>query len=153
MCTTSIFLCTMTMISNFTIFFNFQLFIFKYFQDKCNRFSHFHMIPAAHFLIIFFLNLVVVIACSLNSSQNFFIQSLRLYTLCLFSMLLNFECTTCSLLLSIEEIKLIAIVSPSLHVSDFLRLFMMSFKYGLISLRYSSIDSVLFLWPLFLFSI
>ena len=58
-----------------------------------------------------------------------------------------------ALFLSIEEIKLIAIVSPSLHVSDFLRLFMMSFKYGLISLRYSSIDSVLFLWPLFLFSI
>ena len=35
---------------------------------------------------------------------------------------------------SLEEIKLIAIVNWIFHVSDFLRSFMISFKYGLISL-------------------
>ena len=33
--------------------------------------------------------LIVSIMCSLKDSQNFFIQSLLPYTLCLFSMLLN----------------------------------------------------------------
>ena len=50
------------------------------------------MIPAALLLIIsffFFLKLIIFIACSLKNSQNFFIQSLPLYTSCLFSMLLN----------------------------------------------------------------
>ena len=46
---------------------------------------------------------------------------------------------------SMEEIKL--------FVSDFLRLFMMSFKYGLILLRYFSTDSILFLSPLLSYSI
>ena len=44
-----------------------------------------------------------------------------------------------------KEIKLFTIVNWVFHVSDVLRLFLMSFKYGLISLRYSSTDSVLFL--------
>ena len=37
-----------------------------------------------NFIFIFF-----NVACSLKYSQNFFIQTLHLYTLCLFSMLLN----------------------------------------------------------------
>ena len=49
--------------------------------------------------------------------------------------------------MSLEDIKLAAIV---FHVSDFLRLFMLPFKYVLILLRYSSIHSVLF--PLLLLS-
>ena len=48
--------------------------------------------------------------------------------------------------------KLIAIVNWIFHISDFLRSFMMSFKYGLILLRYSSIDRILFLSPLLLYS-
>ena len=69
------------------------------------------------------------------------------------SMLSLFECITCSSLLSKEEIKLFAIVNSIFYVSDFLRLFMMSFKYRLILLRYSSTDSVLFLSQLLLYSI
>ena len=36
-----------------------------------------------------FLKLIIFIACSLKYSQNFFMQSLPLYALCLFSLLLN----------------------------------------------------------------
>ena len=43
-----------------------------------------------------------------------------------------------------EEMKVIAIVHWIFYVSDFLRLFIMSFKYGLVLLRYSSTDSVYF---------
>ena len=39
--------------------------------------------------IFFFLKLIIFIVCSLKNSQNFFMQSLPLYTSCLFSMLLN----------------------------------------------------------------
>ena len=62
-------------------------------------------------------------------------------------MLSLFECITRSSSLSMEEIMLFAIINWTFHVSDFLRLFMMSFKYGLILLRYSSTDIVLFLSP------
>ena len=62
-------------------------------------------------------------------------------------MLSFFECITCSSSLSLEEIKLIAIFNYIFHVSDLLRLFMMSFKYGLIALRNSLSDRVLFLSP------
>ena len=50
--------------------------------------------------------------------------------------------------MSLEEIKLVAIGNGVLHVSDFLRLFVMFFKYTLISSMYSSINRVLFLLPL-----
>ena len=59
------------------------------------------------------------------------------------------ECITPSSSLSLEEIKLIPFFIWIFHVSDFFRLFIMSFKYGLIVLRYSSTDSV-FLSPLLL---
>ena len=64
-----------------------------------------------------------------------------------------FECILCSSLLSTEEIKLFAIVSWIFYLSDSLRLFMMSFKYGLILLRCSSTDSILFLSLLVPYSI
>ena len=67
-------------------------------------------------------------------------------------MLLLSECITCSSSLSMEETKLFAIVNWIFPVSNFLRLFMMSFKYGLISLRYSSTDSVSFPSLLLLYS-
>ena len=42
--------------------------------------------------------------------------------------------------MSLGKVKLIAIVNWIFHVRDFLILFMMSFKYGLISLKYYLID-------------
>ena len=64
-------------------------------------------------------------------------------------MLTFFEFITHSSSVCLEEIKLIAIANWIFHVSDFLRSFIVSLKYGLTLLRYSSIDSVLFLSPLF----
>ena len=60
------------------------------------------------------------------------------------SMLSPFECISQFSSESLEETKLIAIVNYIFHVSGFLRLFI-SFKYSLISSRYSLIDRVLFL--------
>ena len=73
-------------------------------------------------------------------------------SLTMISMLLLFKCITRFSPLSLEEIKLIAMVNWIFHVSYFLR-FMMPFKYGLILLRCSSTDSVLFLSLLLLYSI
>ena len=67
-------------------------------------------------------------------------------------MLSLFERITPSSSLSMEEIKLFAIVNWIFHLPDFLRLFMMSFEYGLILLRYSSTDGILFLSPLLSYS-
>ena len=64
-----------------------------------------------------------------------------------------FKCITCSSLFFLEEIKIIVIVDWIFYVQDFLRSFMISFKYGLILLRYSSVDTVLFLSPLLSYSI
>ena len=61
------------------------------------------------------------------------------------SILSLFEFISHSLSLPKEEIKLFAIINRFLQLSDFLRLFMMFYKYGLILLRYSSTDSALFL--------
>ena len=69
------------------------------------------------------------------------------------SMLSLFECASLSSSLSsLEEIKLIVIANLVLKVSDFLRSFTISFKYGLVLLRYSSTDSV-FLSSLLLSSV
>ena len=51
-----------------------------------------------------------------------------------------------------REIKLIVIVNWIFHVPEFLRSFMMSFKYDLIFSRYSATNSVLFLSLLLLYS-
>ena len=58
------------------------------------------------------------------------------------SMLSLFEYITHSSSLAMKEIKLFAIVNWLFNVSDFLRLFMMPFKYGIILLKNSSTDSV-----------
>ena len=52
---------------------------------------HFHIVPAALLIIssFFLFKTNYFIVCSLKNSQNFFRQSLSLYTSCLFSMLLN----------------------------------------------------------------
>ena len=91
---TFIFPCITTMISND----NFCLphIYFQFFLYKFYRFLHLHMIPAALLLIpsfFFFLNRLslILIACSPKNLQNFFMQSLRLYTSCLFSMLFKWQ--------------------------------------------------------------
>ena len=74
-------------------------------------------------------------------------------SLIMISILSLFECITCCSLLSMEKIKLFVIVNWILQELNFLRLFMIYLKYGLISLRYSSTDSVLFLSSLLSYSI
>ena len=70
------------------------------------------------------------------------------------SMFSLFEPITRSSSLSMEEIKLFAIVNGIFHGSDFSRLFRMSFRYGLILLGYSSTSSaLLFLSPLLSYSL
>ena len=92
MCSTSIFPCIMTMVSNFTIFFIFHTFIFKFSFTNVADFWYFYMIPSALLLITFSnLKLIIFNECSLKDSQNFSMQSLPLYTSCLFSMLLNVD--------------------------------------------------------------
>ena len=76
---TSILFCIMTMISNFTIFFTFQIFTFKFFFTNITGLCIFHMTSAALLLTTsfsFFLKLIIFIVCSLINS-------------CLFSMLLK----------------------------------------------------------------
>ena len=57
------------------------------------------------------------------------------------------EHITRSLSLSLEDIKVTAIVNWIFHVTDFFISFVIYCKYGLILLRYSSIDIVLLLSP------
>ena len=66
------------------LFSNFPLQI----QQIC-AFSYDSCCSLVNNFIFFFLKLIIFIARSLKYSQNFFIQSLPLYTSCLFSMLLN----------------------------------------------------------------
>ena len=68
-------------------------------------------------------------------------------------MLSFFECIARSSSLSIEEITLFAIVNLMFHLLDFLKIFMMSFKYGLFLLRRFSTDYALFLSLLLSYSI
>ena len=65
------------------------------------------MIPTS---FTFLKKIIIFIACSLKDSQNFFIQSLPLYTSCLFSMVLNDDIVdieksdgTCSLTFVVDE--------------------------------------------------
>ena len=87
-----------------------------------------------------------------RESKNYFI-TLCASSVIMISVLSLFECITHSLSLSIEEIFFFTIASWIFHVSDFLRLFMKSFKYGLVSLRYSLTECFLFLSSLLSYSI
>ena len=55
------------------------------------------------------------------------------------------EWNKASLSVSLEGINLFAIVNSIFHVLDFLGLFMIPFRHGLILLRYFSVDGPLFL--------
>ena len=63
------------------------------------------------------------------------------FSLIIICMLSLFECITLSSSVPLQEIKLIATDNWNFQVSDFLKIFI-SFKYHLILLSYSSIDSV-----------
>ena len=80
----------------------------------------------------------------LSESKSSFVSS-STSSLIIISMWSDFECITRSSSLSMEKIKLFNTINWIFHLSDFLRLFVMSFKYGLILLRYSSTDGILFL--------
>ena len=69
------------------------------------------------------------------------------------SMLPLFECITHSPAVSLEEIKLITIFNWIFYMSNLLRSFMIFFKCGLISSRYSWISTILFFSPLLSYSI
>ena len=79
-----------------------------------------------------------IILISVSEQFKTFFYNFMCFTLTIISMLSLFECITCSSSLSIDEIKLFAIANRIFHVSHFSRLFIASFKYGLILLRYSS---------------
>ena len=67
--------CIMKMISNFTIFFVFQIFIFKFFFTNVTlEFSYGSSCSFFNNFIFFFLKLIKFIACFLKDSQNFFMQ-------------------------------------------------------------------------------
>ena len=83
--------CIMTMIPILTKFFIFSMFPFKYFITNITKFCIFYDFYCwfVNNLFFSFLKLIISIVCSLKDLQNFFIQSLSLYTSCLFCMLLN----------------------------------------------------------------
>ena len=111
--------CIMTMVPSFANFFIFILFIFKYFFDI---YFHFDRISAVFLLItslFLFLKLIISIACSLKDSQKLFMQSLSLYTSCLFSILLNNDTK-----------KPDGIYSPNFVVDDFSGLFLHSLTFS-----------------------
>ena len=88
MCSTSIFPFIMTKILylyffllRYFFFFFFYIYFFVFHYDSCCCF--------VKNSIFFFLKLIVYIVCSVKESENFFMESLPLYTLYLFSMLLN----------------------------------------------------------------
>ena len=71
-----------------------ELYNVSYFQISAFNFMHYAFSYGfcssfVNNLFFFFLKLIIFIACFLKNSLNFFIQSLPLYTLCLFCMLLN----------------------------------------------------------------
>ena len=91
MLSTSIFPCIMTMISNFTMFFIFQIFILKFFFTNVTDFCIFIWFLLLFLSIASFFQykISIFIAFSLKNSQDFFILSLPKYTSCLFYILLN----------------------------------------------------------------
>ena len=79
------------MISNFRIFFIFKIFIVKFvFRNTTYfAFSYDFCCSFVNKLIFVSLKLIILIECSLKYSQNFFMQSLSLYTSYLFCMFVN----------------------------------------------------------------
>ena len=91
MCSTSIFFCITTMIANLIIFFVFRIIIVKLFFTNITEFAFSYGFSCSFVnnFIFIFLKLIIFIVCCLEYSQNVFVQSLPLYTSCLFSIPLN----------------------------------------------------------------
>ena len=85
----SIFSCIIKMVSHVTIFFIFQIFILNFFVLQIQQVLVFSCDFCCSFVNNFIFKLIIFIVCSFKDSQHFFIQPLPLYTLCLYSMLLN----------------------------------------------------------------
>ena len=87
MYSTSIFPCIVGMTCKFTIFFAFQIFIFKLFFKNLTflAFPYDSCCSFVDMFIIFFLKLIIFNACFLKDLQKVFIESLPLYTSCLFT--------------------------------------------------------------------
>ena len=78
---TTIFPCIMAMISNFTIFLMFHIFIFKFFFTNIADFTFFYC-SWCYFInqiIFFILELIITIVCYVKDSQKFFMQSFPVY--------------------------------------------------------------------------
>ena len=119
----SIFPCIIKMIPNLRIFFIFQRFIFKFLFTNITDLCIFTWSPMLLLIasLCFFLKLIIFIACSLKDSQNFFIQSLALFTSFLFSMLLHDDIVDieksdgiCWLTFSLDEFPGL-VLHPSIH--------------------------------------
>ena len=91
MCSTSVFPSIITMISNFTIFFIFEIFIFKFFFTNVTDFWFLYDCCWSFVNNFIFFNFKInYFLCMLSSGFiKLFMQSLPRYTSCLFSMLLN----------------------------------------------------------------
>ena len=91
MCSTSIFSCITTRISNFIIFFVFRIIIVKLFFTNITEFAFSYGFSCSFVnnFIFIFLKLIIFIVCCLEYSQNVFVKSLPLHTSCLFSIPLN----------------------------------------------------------------
>ena len=89
-----------------------------------------------------------ILCLQTNDWKSSYITSSSLSVI-IISTLSLFECITPSSSLSLKDTRLIAILLWVFHVSTFLRSLMIFSKYGLILIRYSPIDKVLFL-PLLL---
>ena len=149
--------------SNFKIFFLFALNVAAYWNHLFKSLNHYlnHYFPYWWNLLFF---------CFLSNQENlhmiyhvynllFVYQKINIVVLSRHKVIISFmlsllECNTCPSCLSLEDIKLIAIVKWIFRVWYFLlRSYMICFKYGLILFNwfnwFHSIDSVLFLSPIF----
>ena len=107
----------MTIALNFTIFFVFSMFIFKIFFTNVTNFAFSYDLCCLFVNnFILFQKLIVSIACSPKNLQNFFMQSLPLYTSCLFSMVLS------DVIVNIEKPD--GICLPTFVVDEFSGLFL-----------------------------
>ena len=92
MCSASVLTCIMTMISIFTTFCIFNMFVFKmFFPNVVNFFAFLYNSICLFVNNSFCLFVCLFITCRLKDSQFFFMESLPLHTSCLFSMSLNDE--------------------------------------------------------------
>ena len=87
-------------------------------------------------LTTFHCNVSKTFRYSLRKDTKSFLTTSSALSVIMISLLSLFECIMHSSSLSLEQIKLVAVANWIFHVPDFLRLFMISFKYELIVFLY-----------------